>query len=86
MKVAWTDDAWDDYVSWLSKDKKVLKRINKLIQDIRRDPFTGIGKPEQLRFELSGLWSRRINSEHRIVYEVKDNEIIIYSVKSHYDE
>lgn len=79
-----SEKAWDDYVSWQQEDKKILKRINLLIKDISRSPFDGIGKPEPLKFELSGLWSRRITSEHRLVYEVIDGGIYFLSFRDHY--
>ncbi len=71
------DDAWQDYLYWQKIDKKILKRINELIKDLQRSPFEGIGKPEPLKFDMSGLWSRRINQEHRLIYQVKDDYIII---------
>lgn len=83
MNKNWSDEAWDDYMSWQS-DKRIVKKINKLIKDIDRHPFSGIGKPESLKYGLSGTWSRRITEEHRIVYEIKDDEIRIYSVRDHY--
>ncbi|MDF4191031.1 Txe/YoeB family addiction module toxin (plasmid) [Ligilactobacillus salivarius] len=83
MNKNWSDEAWDDYMSWQS-DKRIVKKINKLIKDIDRHPFSGIGKPEPLKYGLSGTWSRRITEEHRIVYEIKDDEIRIYSVRDHY--
>lgn len=79
-----TDEAWDDYVYWQGQDKKTLKRINLLIQAARRTPFEGIGKPEPLKGDLSGFWSRRIDETNRLVYEVNDNEIIIVSCRYHY--
>lgn len=85
MRKVWTDDAWDDYLWWQRHDRKMLKRINQLIRDVERDPFNGIGKPEPLRGELSGMWSRRINQEDRLVYEVADGQLIIYSAKDHYE-
>ena len=84
MRKVWTDDAWDDYLWWQRHDRKMLKRINQLIKDVERDPFNGIGKPEPLRGELSGMWSRRISQEDRLVYEVADGQLIIYSAKDHY--
>lgn len=84
MRKVWTDDAWDDYLWWQQHDRKMLKRINQLIRDAERDPFNGIGKPEPLRGELSGMWSRRINQEDRLVYEVIGEQFIIYSAKDHY--
>ncbi|WP_308623083.1 Txe/YoeB family addiction module toxin [uncultured Enorma sp.] len=84
MRKVWTDEAWDDYLWWQQHDRKMLKRINQLIRDVERDPFNGIGKPEPLRGELSGMWSRRINQEDRLVYEVISEQLIIYSAKDHY--
>ena len=73
MDIMFLDDAWQDYLYWQKTDKKILKRINQLIKDTQRTPFEGIGKPEPLKFDMSGLWSRRINQEHRLIYQVKDN-------------
>lgn len=84
MKILFTDESWGDYIYWQKIDKKILKRINLLIKDIKRSPFEGIGKPEPLRFELQGCWSRRINGEHRLVYEISDDELIIISCRFHY--
>ncbi|EKN4607294.1 TPA: Txe/YoeB family addiction module toxin [Vibrio parahaemolyticus] len=70
--LSWTDDAWDDYLYWQTQDKKTLKRINKLINDVKRSPFEGIGKPEPLKENLSGFWSRRIDDTNRLVYAVDD--------------
>lgn len=78
MRLLWEDRAWDDYLYWQTQDRKMLKRINALIKDTQRSPFEGIGKPEPLKENLSGLWSRRIDDENRIVYYVKEN--IIYLV------
>jgi toxin YoeB len=75
---------WDDYQYWIKTDKKILKRGNTLIQDIRRSPFSGIGKPEPLKHGLSGYWSRRINDEHRIVYKVESDSIFIAQARYHY--
>jgi toxin YoeB len=86
MIITFSENAWDDYISWLSEDKKLLKKINDLINDIQRHPFQGIGKPEPLRFDLKGYWSRRIDLEHRLVYQVIDNEILIYSCRFHYEK
>lgn len=95
MNLVWTELAWEDYLS-CQADKKILQRINALIKDIQRSPFAGIGKPEPLKFDLAGKWSRRINEEHRLVYEVinrvievnKKNvskkELIIYQCRYHY--
>ncbi|HIC44752.1 MAG TPA: Txe/YoeB family addiction module toxin [Sulfurimonas sp.] len=84
MNITWTDDAWDDYLYWQSIDKKILKRINLLIKDIKRDKFEGLGKPEPLKYEFAGCWSRRITDEHRLVYEVNAKSIVIISVRFYY--
>lgn len=86
MRIVFSKIAWEDYTSWLNEDKKMLQKINELIKDIQRTPFTGKGKPEPLKFDLAGLWSRRIDREHRLVYQVLDKEILIYSCKYHYDK
>lgn len=86
MGLLWDDRGWDDYLYWQTQDKKTLKRINTLIKDIQRDAYDGIGKPEPLKHELSGWWSRRIDDENRIVYRKDDDAIIIASCKGHYDE
>ncbi|MCI5131107.1 MAG: Txe/YoeB family addiction module toxin [Candidatus Electrothrix sp. EH2] len=83
-QLAWTDEAWKDYVYWQSQDKKTLKRINKLIDAVKRDPFRGIGKPEALKENLSGFWSRRIDEQNRLVYAVTDQYITIISCRYHY--
>lgn len=85
MQITFSKNAWEDYTSWQTDDKKIQKKINKLIKDIQRNPFDGIGKPEPLKFDLAGLWSRRIDREHRLVYKVKNKEILIYSCRYHYD-
>ena len=82
--LAWTENAWDNYLYWQQQDKKTLKRINKLLLDIKRDPFSGIGKPEPLKENLSGFWSRRIDTTHRLVYAVDDEKITIISCRYHY--
>ena len=84
MLLTWTEDAWNDYLRWQSQDKKTLKRVNALIIDAQRTPFDGIGKPEPLRGNLAGLWSRRIDSSNRLVYEVRNEELIILSARNHY--
>jgi len=84
MKLIWASSAWDQYLYWQMNDKKILKRINQLIKDIQRSPFSGLGKPEPLKFELSGKWSRRIDNIHRLVYEINDNEIVIFQCRYHY--
>ena len=83
-QLAWTDEAWSDYVYWKSQDKKTLKRINKLIDDSKRSPFEGIGKPEPLKENLSGFWSRRIDETNRLVYAVSDSYLTIISCRYHY--
>ena len=85
MRISWEDRAWDDYLYWQKQDKKTLKRINALIKDIQRNPFDGIGKPEPLRGDLSGLWSRRIDEANRIVYFEQDGNVYIISCRKHYD-
>lgn len=87
MRKVWFDEAWDDYVSWQREDKKTLKRINALVKDIERgNGFDGIGKPEPLRGNLSGFWSRRIDDANRLVYRVKDGVLEIVSCKGHCDD
>jgi toxin YoeB len=82
--LAWTNDAWSDYVYWQGQDKKTLKRINKLITDTKRSPFEGIGKPESLKENLSGFWSRRVDESNRLVYAVNDSHITVISCRYHY--
>lgn len=82
--LSWTDEAWGDYLYWQTQDRKTLKRINKLINDVQRSPFEGIGKPEALRENLSGFWSRRIDDTNRLVYTVDDNTTTIISCRYHY--
>lgn len=84
MNLLFTEQSWSDYLFWQKNDKRLLKRINELIKDIKRSPFEGIGKPEPLKFELQGCWSRRINDEHRLVYKITDNEVIIIACRYHY--
>jgi len=84
LKLIFSDYAWDDYLYWQKTDKKILRRINKLIKEIKRDPFEGIGKPEPLKHALSGYWSRRINDEHRIVYKASAESILIAQLRYHY--
>jgi toxin YoeB len=83
-KLAWTLDAWADYVYWQTQDKKTLKRINRLIKDSLREPFVGIGKPEPLRENMAGLWSRRIDDTNRLVYAVDDSHLTIVACRYHY--
>ena len=84
MNLLFTKESWEDYIYWQKIDKKILKRINLLIKDTKRHPYTGIGKPEPLKYELKGCWSRRINDEHRLVYEVEDKILKIISCQFHY--
>ena len=84
MTLTFSSKAWDDYLHWQKTDKAILKRINLLIKDIGREPFEGIGKPEPLKHSLSGYWSRRITDEHRIVYTVKEDNLMIAQVRFHY--
>ena len=86
MKKIWFDRAWEDYLFWQTQDKKLLKRINELIKDTEREPFAGLGKPEPLRGELSGFWSRRIDDCNRLVYRINNGVLEILSCKGHYDE
>ena len=86
MRIIFSKISWEDYTSWLNEDKKMLKKINNLIKDIQKNPYEGIGKPEPLKYDLAGYWSRRIDREHRLVYQVDKNEIRIYSCKYHYDK
>lgn len=83
-QIAFESDAFQDFTDWATTNKKIYQRIVTLIKDILREPFTGIGKPEPLKQELQGYWSRRINDEHRLVYKVADDAIIIISCKYHY--
>ena len=85
MKISFSKNGWQDYVSWQTEDKKILKKINELIKEIMRTPFEGKGKPEPLKYDLAGFWSRRIDREHRLVYEYKNGEVFIYSCRYHYD-
>ncbi len=82
--LAWTKESWSDYLYWQSQDKKTIKRINKLIADTQRSPYTGIGKPEPLKANLTGFWSRRIDESNRLVYAIDDNQLTIISCRYHY--
>ena len=82
--MVFTPNGCEDYTYWFSSDRATLKRINRLIDDIRRDPFEGIGKPEQLRHALAGAWSRRIDDEHRLVYLVDGDDVVILQARYHY--
>ncbi|NJA07200.1 Txe/YoeB family addiction module toxin [Methylococcaceae bacterium WWC4] len=85
MKITFSADAWDSYLYWQTTDKAILKRINQLIKEIQRQLFEGIGKPEPLKHGLSGYWSRRINDEHRIVYKVVGDALLIAQLRFHYE-
>jgi toxin YoeB len=85
MRIIFSQIAWEDYTSWQNEDKKILKKINVLIKSIQSNPKDGIGKPEPLKYDLEGLWSRRIDLEHRLVYKVEGNDLYIYSCRYHYD-
>ena len=85
MILTFTENAWDDYLYWQKIDKKIVKKINGLIKEIQRTPSEGSGRPEQLKYDLVGFWSRRIDHEHRLVYQFEDNELKIYSCRFHYD-
>ena len=84
LNIMWTAEAWDDYVYWQGQDKKTLKRINQVIKDIQRTPFEGIGKPEPLKANLTGFWSRRIDDTNRLVYEITSTQINIISCRYRY--
>lgn len=84
MNIVFSNQAWEEYLYWGSTDKKIFKKINTLIKECQRTPFEGIGKPEPLRNELSGWWSRRIDREHRLVYRVKDGALEIAQSRHHY--
>ena len=78
MRIVFSKNAWEDYTSWQTDDKKTLKKLNSLIKDIERNPYEGIGKPEPLKFDLAGLWSRRIDQTNRLVYRIEEKDIQIY--------
>ena len=84
MKLYWSKNGWSDYLYWKENDMKIIKRINRIIKEILINPFTGIGNPEPLKHKLQGYWSRRISREHRIIYIVKGEKIIISACKNHY--
>lgn len=85
-KISFSEEGWEDYLFWQSQDKKTLKRINQLLQDIARNGYDGIGKPEPLRENLSGFWSRRIDAKNRLVYRISEDIIEIVSCRSHYED
>ena len=84
MIISFTENAWADYLYWQKADKKLVKKINELIKDIKRNPFEGLGKPEPLKFDLAGKWSRRITEEHRLIYQLNNDHLIIYTCRYHY--
>ena len=84
MRIAFTGPGWDDYQYWVSTDRAMVKRINKLIDDVQRTPFSGIGKQEALKHQLAGYWSRRITDEHRLIYAVEHDQIVIIATRYHY--
>jgi toxin YoeB len=86
MKIVYSSNSWEDYTSWQTEDKKILKKIILLIKEIQRTPYEGSGKPEPLKYDLAGLWSRRIDREHRLVYQVTGNELLIYGCRYQYDK
>jgi toxin YoeB len=85
MKYIFVDESWGDYLYWQKTNKKILKRINDILKDIARNPHSGIVKPEPLKYKYKGYWSRRIDQEHRLIYRVKDDEILIAKCRFHYD-
>jgi toxin YoeB len=85
MKLIFVDESWEDYLYWQKSDRKMLKQINDLVKDISRNPFSGIGKPEPLKHKYKGFWSTRINGEHRIIYQIKEDEIRIAKCRFHYE-
>lgn len=84
MNVLFTENAWNDYLYWQKMDRKTVKKIHELIKDIRRTPFEGIGKPEGLKYDFAGKWSRRITGEHRLIYQIDSDNLIIYACRYHY--
>ena len=84
MKLIFSDEAWEDYLYWQEQDRRMVARINRLINETRRDPFKGTGKPEPLKHALAGFWSRRINDEHRMVYKVEEDALLIAQLRYHY--
>ncbi len=86
MKIIWFEEAWEDYLYWQTQDKKTVKRINQLLQDSTRNGYSGVGKPEPLKGDLSGFWSRRIDDANRLVYRIRDGILEVLSCKGHYDD
>ena len=85
MYITFNDTSWNEYLFWQKNDKQKLNKINELLKDISRSPYEGIGKPEALKYKYEGYWSRRIDEEHRLIYKVEQDEIIIYKYRFHYD-
>lgn len=86
MKIVFNERAWQEYIEWVSEDKKIVKKVNDLIKDIIRNPYDEIGKAKKLKYDKKDLYSRRINKEHRLVYHIENNQLIITSCKYHYDK
>jgi toxin YoeB len=84
VKLIFSDEAWEDYLYWQKQDRKMVERIHKLISEVKREPFAGVGKPEPLKHALSGYWSRRINDEHRMVYKIDDGSLFLAQLRYHY--
>jgi toxin YoeB len=84
MKKVFADQAWEDYLYWQTQDRNIIKRINALVKDTERSPYEGIGKPEPLKHSLAGYWSRRINDEHRMVYKVENDSLLLAQLRYHY--
>jgi toxin YoeB len=84
LKLTFSDDAWEDYLYWQKQDKRMVERVNKLAKEVQREPFSGVGKPEPLKHALSGFWSRRITDEHRMVYQIEDDNLLIAQLRYHY--
>jgi toxin YoeB len=86
MKKVFADQAWEDYLYWKIQDRNIIKRINALVKDAERSPYEGIGKPEALKHSLAGYWSRRINDEHRMVYKVENDSLLLAQLRYHYEQ
>jgi toxin YoeB len=86
MKKVFADQAWEDYLYWQIQDRNIIKRINALVKDAERSPYEGIGKPEALKHSLAGYWSRRINDEHRMVYKVENDSLLLAQLRYHYEQ
>lgn len=84
MRIIFLDSGWEDYLYWQSTDKAMLKKVNTMIREIERTPFEGTGKPEALRYDLAGWWSRRINLEHRLIYKIENDAVVILQCRYHY--